>query len=139
MPDLAMLAVLLDEDEVQQDVRQKNIKKGRFGFSRHFKKKKDRRYQFNVLYQKIKDDISKQNTHFRESISAKEKLGICLRFLGTGDSYQTIAFSFRLGHSTVQGIVLEVCNAIMSKMKNECIPCPKKKDWVQISNESWEI
>lgn len=59
--------------------------------------------------------------------------------MGTGDSYQTIAFSFRLGHSTVQGIVLEVCNAIISKMKDECIPLPKKEDWVQISNEFWEI
>jgi len=39
----------------------------------------------------------------------------------------------------VQGIVLEVCDAIISKMKNECIPCPKKEDWVKISNDFWEI
>ncbi|CAI6363058.1 unnamed protein product [Macrosiphum euphorbiae] len=93
------------------------------------------RFQFNTLYLKIKNEISKQNTLFRESIPAKEKLGVCLRFLATGDSYQTIAFSFRLGHSTVQGIVIEVCNAIILKLKEECIKTPQKEDWEQIVNE----
>ncbi|KAF0766450.1 protein ALP1-like [Aphis craccivora] len=51
-----------------------------------------------------------------ESISAKEKLGVCLR----------------------QGIVSEVCNVIISKIKNECIPCPKKEDWVPISKDILE-
>jgi len=34
MTDLAMIAVLIDEDEKQQGVRQQNIKKGRFGFTK---------------------------------------------------------------------------------------------------------
>ncbi|KAJ8953777.1 hypothetical protein NQ318_015436 [Aromia moschata] len=38
-----------------------------------------------------------------------------LKFLATGDSFQTIAFSYRLGHSTVHAIVQEVCNAIVTK------------------------
>ncbi|KAL4126057.1 hypothetical protein QTP88_010288 [Uroleucon formosanum] len=46
---------------------------------------------------------------------------------------------FRLGHSTVQSIVLEVCEAIISNMKEETIPTPKKEDWERISNEFWEI
>lgn len=61
------------------------------------------------------------------------------RFLATGDSYQTISFSFRLGHSTVQSIVLEVCEAIISNMKEETMPTPKKEDWERIANEFWEI
>ncbi|KAF0701991.1 protein ALP1-like, partial [Aphis craccivora] len=38
------------------------------------------------------------------------------RFLATGDSFQTIAFSFRLGHSTVHNIVKDVCVAIIDKL-----------------------
>lgn len=61
------------------------------------------------------------------------------RFLGTGDSYQTIAFSFRLGHSTVQSIVLEVCSAIIFTLKDEYIPIPGEEDWKRIAKEFWEI
>jgi len=59
--------------------------------------------------------------------------------LGTGDSYQTIAFSFRLGHSTVQSIVLEVCSAIIFTLKDEYIPIPGEEDWKRIAKEFWEI
>jgi len=103
MPELVMIAVLIDEDEEQQDVRQLNIKKKSIWVHDILKKRKIEgefatlcrqledhedtffkyfrmsRYQFNVLYQKIKDDVTKQNTHFRESIPAKEKLAVCLR------------------------------------------------------------
>lgn len=61
------------------------------------------------------------------------------RFLATGDSFQTISFSYRLGHSTVQTIVLEVCNAIISNLKEECMPMPNEDDWKTISNEFWEV
>lgn len=59
--------------------------------------------------------------------------------MATGDSFQTISFSYRLGHSTVQSIVLEVCTAIISNLKEECMPMPKEDDWKTISNEFWEI
>lgn len=59
--------------------------------------------------------------------------------MGTGDSYQTIAFSFRLGHSTVQSIVLEVCSAIIFTLKDEYIPIPGEEDWKRIAKEFWEI
>lgn len=39
----------------------------------------------------------------------------------------------------MQSIVLEVCNAIISNLKEECMPTPKEDDWKTISNEFWEI
>lgn len=36
-------------------------------------------YQFNILLSKIKNDITKQNTHFREAITATQKFAACLR------------------------------------------------------------
>jgi len=38
----------------------------------------------------------------------------------------------------VQEIVIEVCNAIILKLKEECIKTPQKEDWEQIANEFWE-
>ncbi len=41
------------------------------------------------------------------------KLFFCLsRYLATGDSFYTISDSYRIGHSTVQGIVHQVCQAL---------------------------
>lgn len=45
------------------------------------------------------------------------------RFLATGDSYRTLAFSYRVGFSVV-GIVKEVCEAIWSCLVGEYMPFP---------------
>ncbi|CAL8370006.1 unnamed protein product [Gadus morhua 'NCC'] len=47
----------------------------------------------------------RQDTHMRQAISPEERLSICLRYLATGDSFRSIAFAFRMGASTVAGIV----------------------------------
>jgi len=39
----------------------------------------------------------------------------------------------------VQGIVIEVFNAIILKLKEEYIKTPQKEDWKRISDEFWEI
>lgn len=39
----------------------------------------------------------------------------------------------------MQGIVIEVRNAIILKLKEECIKTPQKEDWERIANECWEI
>nr|XP_034194792.1 uncharacterized protein LOC117611013 [Osmia lignaria] len=94
---------------------------------------------FEMVLAKISKKISKKNTTFRKAISPRQKLMVCLRFLATGDSYQTIAFSYRLGHSTVQSICLEVCNAINEILLAEYIPTPCKEKWLEIANEMWTM
>ena len=54
----------------------------------------------------------KQSMRLRKPISAGERLAVALRYLVTGDSMQTISFSFRLGHSTVCDIIDDTCEAI---------------------------
>ncbi|KAM9539910.1 uncharacterized protein ACWYII_038133 [Salvelinus alpinus] len=70
------------------------------------------RSQFDHLLQMVGARIARMDTNYRESISPIERLAICLRFLATGDSYSTIGFSFRVGRSTVAGIVPSVAQAI---------------------------
>eukprot|EP00102_Acyrthosiphon_pisum_P014343 XP_008184348.1 PREDICTED: uncharacterized protein LOC103309790 [Acyrthosiphon pisum] len=62
-----------------------------------------------------------------------------LLFLATGDSFQTISFSYRLGHSTVHYIVKEVCKAIVDELLAEVMPQPKEKDWEKISDDFWKM
>ncbi|XP_024229183.2 uncharacterized protein LOC112214569 isoform X2 [Oncorhynchus tshawytscha] len=73
-----------------------------------------------------------------ESISPVERLAICLRFLATGDSYRTIGFSFRVGRSTVAGIVPSVAQAIWDCLVGEYMPVPKEEDWRTIVAEILE-
>lgn len=66
------------------------------------------------------------------------KLIFC-RFLATGDSFRTIATSYRLGHSTVQSIVIEVCKAIIEKLMSITMPKPTADQWKKIAEEFWNI
>lgn len=51
------------------------------------------------------------------------------RYLATGDSHQTIAFSFRLGRSTVSKIVREVCREIWNVLQPIYLPSPTTQMW----------
>ena len=57
------------------------------------------------------------------------------RFLATGDHYNTIASSYRVGTSTVSGIISDTCDAIWSHLQPIFMRCPAKEDWVRIANE----
>lgn len=53
------------------------------------------------------------------------------RYLATGDSYQTIAFSFRVGRSTVGSIVSQVCKEIWNILQPTYLPSPTEETWKQ--------
>ena len=55
---------------------------------------------------------------------------VCLfRFLATGDSYTTIAFSYRVGLQTVCNIVNETCDAIWKRLQPLYMPTPTRQHW----------
>jgi hypothetical protein len=58
---------------------------------------------------------------------------ICYRYLATGDSFKTIAFSYRVGHSTVVGIIKDVCEAIWDNLVEEYMPPPNRERWREIA------
>lgn len=57
------------------------------------------------------------------------------RYLATGDSYRSIAFSYRAVHSTVAGIVAEVANAIWDSLVEDYMPVPTTEEWQHIAAE----
>ncbi|XP_078481877.1 uncharacterized protein LOC101243083 [Ciona intestinalis] len=83
---------------------------------------------FDTLLKLVAPKIKKMTTNYRKPISAAERLAITLRFLVTGDTYQTIAFSFRTHKSTVSIIVPEVCKAIWEILQPQYMPRPTKRN-----------
>ena len=68
--------------------------------------------RFSHLLSLVGPYIRWQDTRFRQAIPLDERLAITLRYLVTGDSMQTISFSYRVGYSTVSGIIDSMCNAL---------------------------
>ncbi|XP_050500955.1 uncharacterized protein LOC126880922 [Diabrotica virgifera virgifera] len=81
---------------------------------------------FDEILDLIKNDITQQQTNFREPT---ERLAVTLRFLATGDSYKTIGHSFRLGFSTVATIVDETSEAIWNRLQPIYMPEPTEEIW----------
>lgn len=68
--------------------------------------------QFNHLLEKVSPLIEKQNTKFRESISAGERLALTLHYLATGNSFRSMQYVFRIPQPTISVIIPEVLDAI---------------------------
>ncbi|XP_034071578.1 uncharacterized protein LOC117545744 [Gymnodraco acuticeps] len=108
-------------------------------FQQYFRMSKD---AFDELLGKVGPLIAKADTRMRLSIGPAERLAICLRYLATGDSYRTIAFSYRVGHATVAVIVKEVAGAIWTALVEETMPVPQTEDWRAIAagfQERWNF
>jgi len=87
--------------------------------------------------------IQKKDTQLRESISAEQCLVITIRFLSSGDAQQSFCYSFRLGKSTISGIISETCSAIYDQLKKEYLCAPNSEDdWLKIGDvfeKSWNM
>ena len=87
--------------------------------------------------------IAKEDTTFRNAISPGERLAVTLRFLASGESQQSLFFSYRIGRSTLSGILKETCDAIYASLSKVYLrPPTNKADWLNISScfeETWNL
>uniref|UniRef100_A0A671NI47 DDE Tnp4 domain-containing protein n=1 Tax=Sinocyclocheilus anshuiensis TaxID=1608454 RepID=A0A671NI47_9TELE len=97
---------------------------------------------YNNLVQELQLDDARFAAYFRlnksqfeDLLQIIERLCICLRYLATGDSFRSIAFSFRVDASTVAGIVSQVCEAIWNCLLSDCMPVPDVAVWREITAE----
>lgn len=72
---------------------------------------------FEFLITLIGPKICKKNTNYRDAISVKDRLAVTLRFLATGDSYQSLMYLFKISTSTVSRIIPEVCDALVQALR----------------------
>lgn len=73
---------------------------------------------FEYLLNKIGPKIAKQDTNMRKCIPAQERLAVTLRFLATGDSYQSLSYLFKFSAQLISSVVPEVCKAIIEVLEH---------------------
>ncbi|XP_069585015.1 uncharacterized protein [Ranitomeya imitator] len=79
------------------------------------------------LLGRVQGAIRRQDTQLRRAIPAEERLLVTLRFLATGESLSSLHFQYRLGISTLSGIVVDTCRSLWNVLWDECIPYPPRK------------
>lgn len=62
---------------------------------------------------------------------------LCFRYLATGNSIPNIAFSFRVGQSTVRKLIKEVGQTIIYILKPIYLRCPIEEQWKSIIDGFW--
>ena len=61
----------------------------------------------------IGPSVQKKDTVMGNSIPPAERLAVTLRYLATGESFQSLSFQFRIGRTTIGEIVMEVWTVIL--------------------------
>ena len=90
--------------------------------------------RFSHLLSLVGPSIRRQDTSFRSAIPPDERLAITLRYLVTGDSMQTISFSYRVGHSTVSGIIESTCDSLWNILMPQYLQRPTTTmEWKRVS------
>uniref|UniRef100_A0A1Y1LAJ7 DDE Tnp4 domain-containing protein n=1 Tax=Photinus pyralis TaxID=7054 RepID=A0A1Y1LAJ7_PHOPY len=91
---------------------------------------------FEKLLRSVESAIGKEDTVMCESISARNRLEITLRFLATGESYRSLMYSTRVHESTISRFIPEVCKAIYNKLKKKYLKMPTtEREWEKIAEQ----
>ena len=79
---------------------------------------------FHEVLARVGPRITKQDTFWRRALEPGLKLAITLRYLGTGNSYKSLQYGFRVAFNTISIFVIEVCQAIIDEYSAEVMHCP---------------
>ncbi|XP_065067641.1 uncharacterized protein LOC135693179 [Rhopilema esculentum] len=90
---------------------------------------------FEELLFKVRPYNEGQTTHMRQPISAEEKLAVTLRFLATGETYQSLKYQFRIHNSTISLFVPKVCQVIYDVLKDDYFSVPSsEQEWINLAD-----
>ncbi|XP_064643564.1 uncharacterized protein LOC135497663 [Lineus longissimus] len=56
----------------------------------------------------------------------------------SGNSQQSVADSYRIGKSTISGILYETCEALWTVLKDDFVAVPTQDDCIRIAAENWQ-
>ncbi|XP_063761709.1 uncharacterized protein LOC134879242 [Eleginops maclovinus] len=92
--------------------------------------------EFYFLLERVTPHIVKQDTHLRKAISPKERLSVTLRFLATGETFNSLSFQYRIGSTTLSRIVMETCTALTSVLREDYLKTPSTDaEWKAIASD----
>ncbi|XP_068907626.1 putative nuclease HARBI1 [Tenebrio molitor] len=93
---------------------------------------------FDILLQKIEPFIKREDTIFRESISSRTRLLVTLRYLATGESFQSLSYYFRISVPSLSLLIPETTEAIYNTLKKEYLKTPTtEQEWLVIAKRFW--
>ncbi|XP_018360086.1 PREDICTED: uncharacterized protein LOC108759237 [Trachymyrmex cornetzi] len=92
------------------------------------------REKFEELLEKVHPLIQKKDTQMRPAIPSRTKLEITLRYLATGDSYQSLELLFRVPACTICTFLPEVLDAIRQVSWDYLKPPSTPEKWKRIMN-----
>ncbi|XP_068122049.1 uncharacterized protein [Hyperolius riggenbachi] len=84
---------------------------------------------FDELLMLVSPLIRRQRTNMRMPVSPAERLLLTLRFLASGESFASLHYQFRLGRSTIHGIVHDTCRRIWEVLQPLYMPEPTEDTW----------
>ena len=91
---------------------------------------------FHEMEHRLHNPCSRVFTFMRRPLEVGERIAITLRYLATGETFRSLAFSFRLGNATVSRLIPQVCEAIITEFGPEVMPSDRSEaDWVETANE----
>ncbi|XP_045467036.1 uncharacterized protein LOC123675638 [Harmonia axyridis] len=93
------------------------------------------REEFKEVHTLIQPIIHSEGCNAQKPIGTEEKLEVFLRYLASGDSYKSIAHSYRMGDRTVSKIVNEVSRAIWKTIQPMYLPQPTEEMWISIASD----
>ncbi|XP_068102531.1 uncharacterized protein [Hyperolius riggenbachi] len=92
---------------------------------------------FDTLLEMVKDDLRKKDTTFRRAVTPQEQLLITLRYIATGQTYTSLHVTFRIGKSTVAGIVVRTSRILWTRLRARYMPVPDTTKWEEIAQGFW--
>ncbi|XP_057290913.1 uncharacterized protein LOC130613611 [Hydractinia symbiolongicarpus] len=99
--------------------------------------------QFEYLVGLLSEDLQKQDTNMRNSITPAELVCVALRYLATGETFRSLEFQFRVSRKRISAAVMEVSEAIIKRLGPTFLSTPKTQgEWLDISrkfNERWNF
>jgi hypothetical protein len=91
---------------------------------------------FAELVRRVSPHITKGRGKGRTPLEPELKLVVTVRYLATGNSYRSLAYSFRVPHNTISLFIPEVCKAISAVFKDELFTVPSTPDaWREIADK----
>ena len=96
--------------------------------------------RFEHLLSLVGPHLQRTTTKMREPISPAERLVLTLRFLASGDSQQSLCFSFRISWAAICTILSETCEKIWQVLSSSYVRAPSTVlEWTKITKELFDI
>lgn len=90
---------------------------------------------FKHLVDLLKPRLQKFNP-FRLPLTPQEKIAVTLRYLATGETYESLQFGFRMAANTICKVIPETCDAIIGLLGPIYLKTPNSaEEWNQIAED----